>query len=107
MPTIAIVGAGPGMGLAIARTFGRNGFAVALLARHHGNLDGLVAQLAQEGVTAAGFVADVADRPSLVRAFGAVKQWFGPVDVLEFSPADRTQAIVGATDVTSETVQPQ
>jgi NAD(P)-dependent dehydrogenase (short-subunit alcohol dehydrogenase family) len=33
MPTIAIVGAGSGMGLAIVRTFGRNGFTVALLAR--------------------------------------------------------------------------
>lgn len=95
------------MGLAIARTFGRHGFAVALLARHQGHLDGLVAQLAHEGVIAEGFVADVADRPSLVAALAAVRQHFGPVDVLEFSPADRAQAIVGATEVTSETVQPQ
>ncbi|MEW2050455.1 hypothetical protein [Streptomyces sp. NPDC005476] len=33
MPTIAIIGAGPGMGLAIARTFGSRGFDVALSAR--------------------------------------------------------------------------
>ena len=33
MPTIAIVGAGPGLGLAIAHAFGSRGFGVALIAR--------------------------------------------------------------------------
>lgn len=33
MPVIAIVGAGPGLGLSIARRFGRQGFAVALISR--------------------------------------------------------------------------
>jgi hypothetical protein len=32
MPTIAIVGGGPGMGLPVARVYRRNGFAVALVA---------------------------------------------------------------------------
>lgn len=33
MPVIAIVGAGPGLGLAIARAFGTQGFNVALVSR--------------------------------------------------------------------------
>jgi len=33
MSTIAIVGAGPGLGLSIAKAFGRNGFSVALVSR--------------------------------------------------------------------------
>jgi short-subunit dehydrogenase len=33
MPVLAIVGAGPGMGLAIAETFGANGYKVGLLSR--------------------------------------------------------------------------
>lgn len=33
MPTVAIVGAGSGLGLSIAKVFGRNGFSVALVAR--------------------------------------------------------------------------
>jgi len=69
MPAIAIVGAGPGVGLSIARVFGHQGFAVALVARNEGKLDGLVAQLAEDGIEAAGFPADVMDRPSLVAAF--------------------------------------
>src|SRR5438552_3460205 len=40
MPSIAIVGAGPGMGLAIARAFGSQGFDVALLARNRAKLHG-------------------------------------------------------------------
>ena len=34
MPVIAILGAGPGMGLAIAKTFGARGYRVALLSRN-------------------------------------------------------------------------
>jgi NAD(P)-dependent dehydrogenase (short-subunit alcohol dehydrogenase family) len=107
MPTLAIIGAGPGMGLAIARTFGQNGFTVALLARDHAKRDQLVASLADEGITAAGFSADIADRPSLVAAFAAVKEQFGPVEVLEFSPANRALPLAGPTDVTIENLQPQ
>jgi short-subunit dehydrogenase len=50
MPTLAIVGAGPGMGLAIARTFGARGFDVALLARTKDTLVTLVDQLGAEGI---------------------------------------------------------
>jgi NAD(P)-dependent dehydrogenase (short-subunit alcohol dehydrogenase family) len=107
MSTLAIVGAGPGMGLAIARLFGRNGFQVALLARNQQKLDGLVAQLAQEGITAAGFTADVADRPSLIAAFAAVKERFGTVDVLEFSPANPALPMASPTEVSIENIQPQ
>jgi NAD(P)-dependent dehydrogenase (short-subunit alcohol dehydrogenase family) len=107
MPTLAIVGAGPGMGLAIARTFGKNGFNVALLAREQAKLDKLVAELANEGIMAAGFPADVADRPSLIAALAAVKERFGPVDVLEFSPANRSLPVAGPVDVTVENLQPQ
>src|SRR5215469_5457815 len=53
MPTIAIVGAGPGLGASIARTFGGHGFHVALIARHPEKLDALALQLAASGVTAA------------------------------------------------------
>jgi NAD(P)-dependent dehydrogenase (short-subunit alcohol dehydrogenase family) len=107
MKTIAIVGAGPGMGLAIARTFGRQGFQVALVARTQSNLDMLVGQLAHEGIAAAGFTADVADRSSLVAAISAIKAHFGPIDVLEFSPVDPTLPFATPTEVRIENLQPQ
>ena len=65
MPSIAIIGAGPQLGLAIARTFGAQGYDVALIARNRAKLDSLVGQLASDGITAAAFPADVLDRPAL------------------------------------------
>lgn len=86
MPTIAIVGAGPGMGLAIARTFGTQGFDVALIARNRAKLDDLVGQLTADGITAAGFTADVLDHKTLTQAIEDAATHFGGIDVLEYSP---------------------
>ncbi len=110
MPTIAIIGAGPGLGLAIARTFGAQGFAVALISRNQDKLDGLIAELADDGITAAGFAADVLDRPALRAALESAKEHFGGIDVLEYSPADASAGPLAPVDIreaTPENVQPQ
>ncbi|MCV7254856.1 SDR family NAD(P)-dependent oxidoreductase [Mycolicibacterium fluoranthenivorans] len=98
MPTIAIVGAGSGLGLALARTFGSRGFTVALIARNREKLDALVEQLASEGITAAAFTADVHDRPRLTQALTDAALHFGGIDVLEYSP--------GGTAATTKLVMP-
>ncbi|MFI7640652.1 SDR family NAD(P)-dependent oxidoreductase [Nonomuraea sp. NPDC049400] len=111
MPTIAIVGAGPGMGLAIARTFGSRGFDVALIARTKEKLETLAGQLGQEGITAAAFPADVLDRPSLTAALEAAKDRFGGLDVLEYSPAPHSPVpgftMAVPSEVTVDNLQPQ
>jgi NADP-dependent 3-hydroxy acid dehydrogenase YdfG len=86
MPAIAIVGAGSGLGLSIAKVFGRNDHDVALIARSQDHLDALVVQLGNFGVTAVGFMADVADPTSLTDALTEAGERFGRIDVLEFSP---------------------
>jgi short-subunit dehydrogenase len=86
MRTIAIFGAGPALGLAVARRFGREGFRVALVARDRGRLDGMVRELADEEVEAAGFQADLTDREVALAAADAIQARFGPIDVLEYSP---------------------
>ena len=86
VPSIAIVGAGPQLGLAIARTFGTQGFDVALIARNRAKLDDLVGQLGAEGITAAAFPADVLDRDALTQALKDAATRFGGIDVLEYSP---------------------
>lgn len=111
MPTIAIVGAGPGLGLSIAKRFGREGFTVALISRSQAKLDALAAQLDEQGIESAGFSADVLARPSLVDAFTAVEQRFGRIDVLEYSPAPHSPVpgltFANALEVTVENIQPQ
>jgi len=78
MPTIAIAGAGPGLGLSIAKVFGRNGFCVALVSRTQDKLDRLAAELGESGIDTAGFAADIMDRPSLVAAFTRIKESSAP-----------------------------
>jgi NAD(P)-dependent dehydrogenase (short-subunit alcohol dehydrogenase family) len=87
MGTAVIVGAGPGPGRAIAHRFAAEGFGIALISRRTETLERLVDSLADTGVRAEGFAADVTDRPTLVKAFDAVMAPFGPIEVLEYSPA--------------------
>jgi NADP-dependent 3-hydroxy acid dehydrogenase YdfG len=110
VPVIAIVGAGPGLGLAIARRFGREGFQAALISRTQSKLDALAAELAADGIEAVGFAGDVLDRRSLRAALDAAAERFGPIDVLEYSPAPSGEADldrVDVTQVTVENIQPQ
>ncbi|BDZ48739.1 oxidoreductase [Frondihabitans sucicola] len=86
MTTIAIIGAGSGLGLSVARRFAREGFSVALLARNRARVDELAATLATEGFTAEGFVANVRDRESLRGALEAAAERLGPIEVVQYSP---------------------
>ena len=87
MKTLALIGAGPGLGFSIAKKFGQNGFRIALISRDQQRLDKMAEELKTDfGVEAKGFAADIMDRASLVRAFTAVKQAYGFIDVLDFSP---------------------
>ncbi|NYJ75923.1 SDR family NAD(P)-dependent oxidoreductase [Allobranchiibius huperziae] len=86
MTTIAIIGAGRGLGAAVARRFGEEGFAVGLISRHRGRVDDLAAELQEDGVQAAGFVGDVRDPASITAALEQVTQTLGPIEVLQYSP---------------------
>lgn len=86
MPTIAIIGAGPGLGLALAKKFGQNGYNAALIARNPDTLDTLVNDLSSHGINVARFVADTSDQAALTAALTAARTHFGSIDVLEFSP---------------------
>lgn len=105
MPVIAIVGAGPQMGLALAKTFGAQGYKVALVSRHPAKQDSLIAALAREGIEAAAFRADVLDRASITSGLADVKERFGPVDVLEYSPADPGVQRVSVSQLTHNNIQ--
>ncbi|MGZ4170837.1 MAG: SDR family NAD(P)-dependent oxidoreductase [Solirubrobacteraceae bacterium] len=84
--SLVIVGAGPNLGLAVARRFGREGFAVGLVARRESRLVELAAQLQLDGVTGAGATADIRDSDALAGAIQRLADELGPVEVLEYSP---------------------
>ncbi|WP_097885001.1 SDR family NAD(P)-dependent oxidoreductase [Streptomyces sp. st140] len=89
MTTFAIVGAGPGLGLAAARRFGKAGHRVALLSRSAQHQDNLAAELARDDIHARGFTADVLAPASLTAALHEAADTLGPVEILQFSPVPR------------------
>ncbi|WP_188489806.1 SDR family NAD(P)-dependent oxidoreductase [Williamsia phyllosphaerae] len=86
MTSLAIIGAGAGLGAAVARKFGAEGFSVGLISRNQGRVDALADSLAKDGVSARGFAADVRDPVSIATALEQVTETLGPIEVLQYSP---------------------
>lgn len=112
MNTLVVAGAGPQLGMSIARRFAREGYSVALLARRRDPLEQLAAELRDQGRDAEAFPADISDPDSLRAALLAAEERFGSIDVLEFSPAPRgadlrARPLVDASEVTVESVLPE
>jgi len=100
--TIAIIGAGPGLGLASARHFGAEGFNVALLSRTQEHVDKLATELADAGITASGYAADVRDDESLKTALGRAANELGPVEILQYSPIPAKEYLRPVLETTRE-----
>ena len=83
--TIVIVGAGKGLGNAVARQFGRNGFRVVLLARREEALKAYEAEFAAEGMEVYTHVTDAAEGDSLRAALDWVQQEFGAPEALVYN----------------------
>jgi len=60
---------------------------VALVARNQARLDAYAGELAADGIEAAGFAGDLADRDALPAMIEAITARFGPIDVLEYAPS--------------------
>jgi NAD(P)-dependent dehydrogenase (short-subunit alcohol dehydrogenase family) len=99
--TFALVGAGPGLGLAAARRFGTAGHRVALLSRSAQHQDNLADELARENIHARGFTADVLDPASLTAALHKAADTLGPVEILQFSPVPRGDFMKPVLDTTA------
>ena len=76
-PVVIVAGVGPGIGTSIARAFGAEGFAVALLARDSARLAKRHAEITAAGITAAPFIVDLADSAATLNAVEQVRTWAG------------------------------
>lgn len=79
--SIVIIGAGPNLGLAVAKRFGREGLAVGLVSRTQAKLDDLAAQLEDDGITAAAAAAEIRDADAPAGAISSLADRLGPVEV--------------------------
>lgn len=89
-----MVGAGPGVGAAVAKRFGKEGFRVALLARRASALEGYLQELKEAGVAETyGFTADAGDPASLIAAFDRIKTQLGDPSVVVYNAAYLRQGV--------------
>ena len=88
-PVCAVIGVGPGIGLALVRRFAAGGYRVAMLAR---TADRLAAH-EREVPEARGYVADAADAGSLRAALARVAEELGPVSVLCYNAGSGSWAL--------------
>lgn len=102
MTTVAIIGAGAGLGQAAARRFGREGFSIALISRTQSNVDQLAAELTYDGVTARGYAANVRDPEALRTALDAAAADLGPIEVLQYSPVPAREFMKPVLETTAE-----
>ena len=103
-PVIAVVGAGPGIGEAVAHRFATNCFAVALLARTEDTLRTMSRTIntAVGPNTAHYYITDLRLEPSVISAFARIRAELGPVSVLVYNAGARRVNGRSLIDTSSE-----
>lgn len=83
--TIFVVGAGKGLGNAVARKFGENGFRVVLMCRSAEHLASYQKEMQSGGIKVETQVMDTADQTALAAAMQQSVQTYGVPDVLFYN----------------------
>ena len=102
---VAVIGAGPGLSMAIARIAGAAGHSITFLARNGGRLQDLASALQADGVTADWVAVDISDHThfrSVLRELDTRH----PIDAVVFQPASSGSEIVDVLEATVENVRP-
>ena len=94
MKTMVIAGAGKGLGLSLAKVFGKEGFQIALIARNEEKLQSMAAELQAQGIEASYYPADLTKRDAVEKAVADIKAKYGAVDVMELSPVPTFEGFV-------------
>lgn len=83
----AIVGFGTGVSMGVAKAFGKEGYALALVARNPDKLADNAQALQAEGYLVQTFAADAGDEASLVRVFTQIRTQLADPEVLIYNAA--------------------
>ena len=86
-PVYVVLGAGPGLGLAVARRFAEEGYVAVLATRTAADAEPLAATLEAEGHQARGVGVDLTDPASVTGVVAGIGEKYGRIDILHFNPS--------------------
>lgn len=92
MKTFLSIGSGPGIGLATAERFAKEGFQIILSARNEGKTRELADRLRAKGYEVAVWKVDASDPASVASLVSEVEECFGAIDVLHYNVAAMRKA---------------
>jgi short-subunit dehydrogenase len=94
--SIAVFGAGPGLGGAVARRYAREGYAVTLVGRRPEPLGRLARDLISAGATAHVITADLSDTGATPRLADRIRARAGHLDAFYYAPTPNTGFVPAA-----------
>jgi short-subunit dehydrogenase len=97
--SIAVFGAGPGLGRAVARRYAQEGYDVALIARNQQGLEAFANELS--GVSTHVVTADLADTAAVPALCERIRAAIGELDALYYAPTPG-QGFVPAVELTPQ-----
>jgi short-subunit dehydrogenase len=102
--SIAVFGAGPGLGQAVARRYAQEGYDVVLVARRRQTLEVFAQELTGTGASAHVITADLADTGAAPELAERVRAVTGEIDALYYAPTP-DQGFVSAAELTPQRAQ--
>lgn len=102
--SIAVFGAGPGLGQAVARRYAQGGYQVVLVARRRQPLETFARELTGAGASAHVITADLADTDAVPALAGQIRATAGELDAIYYAPTPDS-GFVPAADLTPRHAQ--
>ncbi|MCC6412428.1 MAG: SDR family NAD(P)-dependent oxidoreductase [Saprospiraceae bacterium] len=84
---LMLIGMGPGIGLAVARRFGREGFHILMLARDAEKLSSFEKELAYDGIHATSYAVDIANEAAFTTKLIDLAAEHPDLDILHYNPS--------------------
>ena len=102
--SIALFGAGPGLGQAVAHRYAQEGYAVVLVARRAEPLDILAKELVSKGATVHVITADLSHTDTIPILAEQIRRKVGNLDAFYYAPTPRG-GFIPATNLTPQQAQ--
>ena len=82
---LLLIGMGPGIGLSVARQFGREGFEILMIGREMDKMRVFEQELRSAGIPATGYAQDIADEQAYHRLLGQIAGEHPDIDILHYN----------------------